>query len=243
LCQGPRRGLPNLRAGGTRRSRQGAAQRLPVTGSASSAAGNAPLKEDGTMTTTEVFTIPLAKMSAKPCPGRVDSKGIVSAIFLALAMIGLLQFGERLDTLLFGGLFPVSGRIISMTMIGLGTMLYGLVPGIIVADINPLIATATGTSPIAPFWLITNASQAFSAWLVGRYFRNIISWPYVITYSITAALVLVVLYIPLHVFYFKMPWQKMLSMYAFQTAVCIPVPAIFLRGLLKVIRNAGFVEE
>jgi hypothetical protein len=40
-----------------------------------------------------------------------------------------------------------------------------------------------------------------------------------------------------------MPWQKMLSMYAFQTAVCIPVPAIFLRGLLKVIRNAGFVEE
>jgi hypothetical protein len=51
------------------------------------------------------------------------------------------------------------------------------------------------------------------------------------------------MYIPLHVFYFKMPWQKMLNLYAFQTALSIPVPAIFLRGLLSVIRNAGFVEE
>ncbi len=195
------------------------------------------------MPDTKYYTIPLAKMSAKACPGRVDSKGIVSAIFLALAMIGLLQVAERLDTLLFGGLFPVSGRIISMTMIGFGTMLYGLIPGIIVADINPFIATATGTSPIAPFWLLTNASQAFSAWIVGRYFRNVIGWPYVITYSVVAALLLVVLYIPLHAFYFKMPWQKMLNLYAFQTAVCIPTAAIFVRGLLTVIRNAGFVEE
>ncbi len=189
------------------------------------------------------FTIPLAKMSIKPVPGRVDSKGVVSSIFLSLAMIGLLQFGERLDTFFFGGLFPVSGRIISIAMIGLGTMLYGLVGGIIVADINPLIATATGTSPIAPFWLLTNAAQAVCAWLVGARFRNVISWPCVLAYTVAASLVLVAMYIPLHVFYFKMPWQKMLNLYAFQTLLSIPVPAIFLRGLLSVIRNAGFVEE
>jgi len=189
------------------------------------------------------FTIPLAKMSIKPVPGRVDSKGVVSSIFLSLAMIGLLQFGERLDTFFFGGLFPVSGRIISIAMIGLGTMLYGLVGGIIVADINPLIATATGTSPIAPFWLLTNAAQAVCAWLVGTRFRNVISWPCVLAYTVAASLVLVAMYIPLHVFYFKMPWQKMLNLYAFQTLLSIPVPAIFLRGLLSVIRNAGFVEE
>ncbi len=192
---------------------------------------------------TARYVIPLAKMSIKPMPGRVDSKGIVSSIFLSLAMIGLLQFAERLDTFFFGGLFPVAGRIISITMIGLGTMLYGLVGGIIVADINPLIATATGTSPIAPFWLLTNASQAVCAWLVGARFKNVISWPCVVAYSVVASLVLVALYIPLHVFYFKMPWQKMLSLYAFQTLLSIPVPAIFLRALLGVIRNAGFVEE
>lgn len=192
---------------------------------------------------TARYVIPLAKMSIKPVPGRVDSKGIVSSIFLSLAMIGLLQFGERLDTFFLGGLFPVAGRIISITMIGLGTMLYGLVGGIIVADINPLIATATGTSPIAPFWLLTNAAQAVCAWLVAARFKNVISWPCVVAYTVAASLVLVALYIPLHVFYFKMPWQKMLNMYAFQTVCSIPVPAIFLRGLLSVIRDAGFVEE
>lgn len=192
---------------------------------------------------TARYVIPLAKMSIKPMPGRVDSKGIVSSIFLSLAMIGLLQFGERLDTFFFGGLFPVSGRIISITMIGLGTMLYGLVGGIIVADINPLIATATWTSPIAPFWLLTNAAQAVCAWLVGARFKNVISWPCVVAYTVVASLVLVALYIPLHVLYFKMPWQKMLTLYAFQTLLSIPVPAIFLRALLGVIRNAGFVEE
>jgi hypothetical protein len=78
---------------------------------------------------------------------------------------------------------------------------------------------------------------------VGARFRNVISWPCVLAYTVAASLVLVAMYIPLHVFYFKMPWQKMLNLYAFQTLLSIPVPAIFLRGLLSVIRNAGFVEE
>jgi nitrogen fixation/metabolism regulation signal transduction histidine kinase len=91
--------------------------------------------------------------------------------------------------------------------------------------------------------LLTNAAQAVCAWLVAARFKNVISWPCVVAYTVAASLVLVALYIPLHVFYFKMPWQKMLNLYAFQTVLSIPVPAIFLRALLGVIRNAGFVEE
>jgi len=191
----------------------------------------------------EGYRIPLAKMSVPAWPGRVDTKGIVSAVLVSLAMIGLLQFGERLDTLFFGGLFPVSGRIISFTLIGFGSMMYGVGPGFIVAEINPLIATATGTSPIAPFWLITNGLQVIAAWLAGRWFRNIISYWYCLAYGVVATVFLTVAYIPLHVFYFKMPWSKLIPMYSFQGVMTIIVPPILIYGLLRVVKNAGFVEE
>jgi len=189
------------------------------------------------------YTVPLSKMSIKPWPGRTDTKGIVGALMISLAMIGLLQFGERLDTFFFGGLFPVSGRVISITMIGLGTMMYGVVGGLIVAEINPLIATATGTSPIAPFWLLTNASQVLSAWIVGTRFKNVITWKATITNAVLASIFIVILYIPLHILYFKMPVEKLVPMYSFQTLWSVTLPAIFLRAILKVVRDAGFVEE
>lgn len=191
----------------------------------------------------ERYTVPLSKMSLKAWPGRIDTKGIVSALMISLAMIGLLQFGERLDTFFFGGLFPVSGRVISITMIGLGTMMYGVVGGLIVSEINPLIATATGTSPIAPFWLLTNATQVLSAYITGRVFKNVITWKACITNAALATVFIVALYIPLHALYFKMPVEKMVAMYSFQSLWSLTLPAVFLRALLKVVRDAGFVEE
>jgi hypothetical protein len=140
------------------------------------------------------YTIPLSKMSIKGWPGRVDTQGLVSALMLSLAMIGMLQFGERLDTLFFGGLFPVSGRVIAFTMIGLGTAMFGAVGGFIVAEINPLIATATGTSPIAPFWLITNGIQVIAMLISGAIAKNVISWRNTILYGILASVFVVLLY-------------------------------------------------
>ncbi len=189
------------------------------------------------------FTIPLAKMSLNAWPGRTDTKGIVSSLMVSLVMIGILQFGERLDTLLTGGLFPVSGRVISITMIGLGTMMYGVVGGLIVSEINPLIATATGTSPIAPFFFLTNASQVLSAYITGKIFDNVITWKATITNGVLATCFLVALYIPMHVLYFHMPVEKMVSLYAMQSLFSLTVPAVLLRILLKVVRDAGFVEE
>lgn len=189
------------------------------------------------------YTIPLSKMSLKAWPGRTDTKGIVGALMLSLVMIGILQFGERLDTLLTGGLFPVSGRVISIVMIGLGTMMYGVVGGLIVSEINPLIATATGTSPIAPFFFITNASQVLAAYITGRIYNNVITWKATITHGVLSTVFLVGLYIPMHILYFKMPVEKMMSLYAMQSAFSLILPAILLRILLKVVRDAGFVEE
>ncbi len=136
------------------------------------------------------YTIPLAKMSLGAWPGRTDTKGIVSSLMISLVMIGIMQFGERLDTILTGGLFPVSGRIISITMIGLGTMMYGVVGGLIVAEINPLIATATGTSPIAPFFFLTNSCQMVSAWITGKIFDNVITWKACILNAVLATIFL-----------------------------------------------------
>jgi hypothetical protein len=189
------------------------------------------------------YKIPLAKMSLNAWPGRTDTKGIVSSLMLSLVMIGILQFGERLDTLLTGGLFPVSGRVISITMIGLGTMMYGVVGGLIVAEINPLIATATGTSPIAPFFFLTNSCQVLSAWITGKMFDNVITWKATITNGVLATVFLVALYIPMHIFYFHLPVEKMMSLYAVQSLFSLTVPAVLLRILLRVVRDAGFVEE
>lgn len=189
------------------------------------------------------FTIPLAKMSLPAIPGRTDTKGIVSGLMLSLAMIGLLQFGERLDTALIGGLFPVSGRVIAFTMIGLGAFMYGLVPGLIVAEINPLIATATGTSPIAPFFFITNGLICVAAVIAGKRFQNVITWKAVLAYTVLASVFMILVYIPLHLFYFRLPVERMLSLYGVQTAFSIPLPAIFLYAMLRVVRDAGFVEE
>ena len=187
--------------------------------------------------------IPLSKMSLNVLPGRTDTIGIVSAVMLALAMTGLLQFGERLDTLITGGLFPVSGRVIAFVLVGLGTAMFGAVPGLIVAWVNPFIATATGTSPIAPFFFLTNGLMVAAALLAGRLVRRIVSFKYALVHTALAAVFLTLAYIPLHVLYFQLPVSEMLILYAVQALAELIATPILLFSLLRVIKSAGFVEE
>jgi hypothetical protein len=188
--------------------------------------------------------IPLSKMSLNALPGRTDTIGIVSAVMLALAMTGLLQFGERLDTLITGGLFPVAGRVIAFVLVGLGTAMFGAVPGLIVAWVNPFIATATGTSPIAPFFFLTNGLMVVAALLAGRLVRrNIVSFKYALVHTALAAVFLTLAYIPLHVLYFQLPVSQILVIYAVQALAELIATPILLFSLLRVIKSAGFVEE
>ena len=64
-----------------------------------------------------------------------------------------------------------------------------------------------------------------------------------LAYTVLASIFMIVVYIPLHLFYFKLPVERMLSLYGVQTAFSIPLPAIFLYAMLRVVRDAGFVEE
>ena len=187
--------------------------------------------------------IPLSKMSLNALPGRTDTLGIVSAVMLALAMTGLLQFGERLDTLITGGLFPVAGRVIAFVLVGLGTAMFGAVPGLIVAWVNPFIATATGTSPIAPFFFLTNGLMVAAALLAGRLVRRIVSFKYALVHTALAAVFLTLAYIPLHVLYFQLPVSQILVIYAVQALAELIATPILLFSLLRVIKSAGFVEE
>ena len=185
---------------------------------------------------------PLTKMSEKLVPGRTDTRSIVSALMLSLVMIVILRIAEPIDTIVTGGLFPVSGRVISFTMIGLGTWMYGAVGGLIVAEINPFVGVATGSSPIAPFFLLTNALQVLAAVVVAPRFRNIMTWQAILAYTVLSSVLLVLVYIPLHLFYFQLPVERMLSLYAIQTAASVPLPAILLKALLGVVKSAGFVR-
>ena len=189
------------------------------------------------------YRAPLTKMSVPLIPGRTDTRAIVSALMLSLCMIALLRIAEPLDTIVTGGLFPVSGRVVSFTMIGLGTWMFGPIGGLIVAEINPFIALATGSSPIAPFFFLTNAAQVLAAVIVASRMRNLLTWKAAIAYSVLSSVLLVVMYIPLHVLYFRLPVERMLALYAVQTAFSIPLPAIFLRALLQVVQSAGFIRR
>lgn len=199
---------------------------------------------DGTPESTTEEKIPLSKMSLKALPGRTDTRGIVSAVMLALAFIGLAQFGERIDTLVTGGLFPVSGRVIGFVLVGLGTVMFGAVPGLIVAWLNPFIATATGTSPIAPFFFLTNGLMVVAALVAGRLVRKrVVSWRYSIVFSFVASVLLTVAYVPMHILYFHLPVSKMLVLYVVQALAAMVVTPLLLFPLLKVVKSAGFVEE
>lgn len=187
---------------------------------------------------------PLTRPTAGLWPGRTDTRAIVSSLMLALAMTAVLQFGQALDTLMFGGLFPVWGRVIAYVFIGLATLMFGLVGGLITAWVNPAISVATGTSPIAPFFFLTNGlialAVAIAAKLAGK---SVIGWRVPLLGTVFMQIFLILAYPPLHVLYFHLPVQEMVSMYAFQTVVGIPLGTVLLRLVLMVVERAGFTQQ
>lgn len=88
---------------------------------------------------------------------RWDLKSIVGSVLLGVVMTVLAAFAERIDTALTGGAFVVLGAINFYTISALATLLFRLPGGLITGEVNALIAVATGTSPMAPWFIPTNA--------------------------------------------------------------------------------------
>jgi uncharacterized MnhB-related membrane protein len=99
---------------------------------------------------------------------RFDLKAIVGGVFLGLVMALLVGLGDRADTALTGGAFPVFGGVSWATMMGISTLLFGQPGGAIAGLIQGFVDIATGASPLAPIFPVVNAagSLAFSlvAW-------------------------------------------------------------------------------
>ena len=190
------------------------------------------------------YVAPLTRPGVGLWPGRTDTQTIVSSLMLSLAMTAVLQFGQGLDTVMFGGLFPVWGRVLAFVFIALATLMYGLVGGLITAWINPAITVATGTSPIAPFFFLTNGLIVIGIIIAARFFKdNAISWRVALGSAVMMQIFMIIAYPPLHLLYFHLPVEKLISMYTFQTVTVIPLSTVLLRGVLEVVKGAGFVRE
>ena len=99
---------------------------------------------------------------------RVDLKAIVGGVFLGLVMVLLVGLGDRADTALTGGAFPVFGGVSWAAMMGISTLLFGQPGGIIAGLIQGFMDIATGASPLAPIFPIVNAAGSLAYFLVAR---------------------------------------------------------------------------
>jgi hypothetical protein len=102
---------------------------------------------------------------------RWDLVAIVGSVLLGVVMTVLAAVMERVDTALTGGAFVILGAINFYTIAALATLLFRLPGGLIAGQTNAFIAVATGTSPMAPWFIPTNAAFAIIYALVIWKFR------------------------------------------------------------------------
>lgn len=97
---------------------------------------------------------------------------IMSSLFLALGFIVAMQVAERLDTLMFGGAAPIWGTIFFTPWLIAGGMLFGVSGALIVANINPIVANLTASSPLAPLFFPANTLYGVTIALFAWYFKE-----------------------------------------------------------------------
>lgn len=91
---------------------------------------------------------------------RWDLKAIVGSVLFGVLMTVFGAVVERIDTAITGGTFVILGAVNFYTIAALSTLLYRLPGGLITGETNALIAVATGSSPLAPWFIPTNAAFA-----------------------------------------------------------------------------------
>lgn len=97
---------------------------------------------------------------------------IMASLFLALGFIVAMQIAERLDTAMFGGVAPIWGTILFTPWLLAGGMFFGLTGALIVANINPIVANLTATSPLAPLFFVANTLFGVTIALLVWYFKE-----------------------------------------------------------------------
>lgn len=97
---------------------------------------------------------------------------IMASLFLALGFIVAMQVAERLDTIMFGGIAPIWGTMFFTPWLIAGGLFFGLSGALIVANINPIVANLTATSPLAPLFFVANTLYAVVIAMFAWYFKE-----------------------------------------------------------------------
>lgn len=101
--------------------------------------------------------------------GDTRTSAIVAGVLLGVAMVAGEQVAERVDTIVFAGIFPIFGIIVHLIFNLTAVFTYGLAAALIVANINPIVSVATATGPLSPLWFFTNTATSIGARVVQYY--------------------------------------------------------------------------
>lgn len=115
---------------------------------------------------------------------RWDLKALVGSVLLGVLMTVTAAVFERLDTALTGGAFVILGAINFYTIASLATLWFRLPGGILTGLTNALIANATGTSPMAPWFIPTNVAFAVVYGLVAWKLRMDQWWHHLLVVAV-----------------------------------------------------------
>lgn len=98
---------------------------------------------------------------------RVDTKALVGAVLLGIVFVLVQQIAHRIDAMLNPASVLIGG-VTWATFTGLVVLLFRQPAGIITAEVQALIALATGLSPLAPFFIPANGlaslTYSFVSW-------------------------------------------------------------------------------
>jgi len=94
---------------------------------------------------------------------RLDTKALIGAVFLGLVFVLVQQVAHRIDTMINPSCVIIGG-VTWAVFTGLVILFFGQPAGLITAEVEALIAIASGLSPLAPFFIPANGlgSLAFS---------------------------------------------------------------------------------
>ena len=161
--------------------------------------------------------------------GDTRTSAIVAGVLLALVMVAGEQVAERVDTIVFAGIFPIFGIMVHLICNLTAVFTYGLVAALIVANVNPIVAVATATGPLAPLWFFTNTATSLGARIVQYYMirKGPLEMGYrdALAASFGGMIPNGAVMFPVQLLYFQLPWDKIILFKLAELAVGTFVPA------------------
>jgi hypothetical protein len=173
--------------------------------------------------------------------GNTTTTGIVSGVLMAILMVVSLQIAERVDTMLTGGVFIPFGIVVEKVFDILAVVTYGFAASLIVANLNPIIAVATATGPMAPLWFFTNTGTVLAARIVHYYMvkKDIRDQSYLDTFWICLGGMIVdaTIMFPVQLLYFQMPLKTIAIMKVAELATGTILPAFIINRAGKALKR------